>query len=96
MGALARKAKAMLQSGLESNQGLSVEEPAPLPDMVHPHEVIHVRYQRIYFDWDLPDGTYTPEQLRKAQLVVNPWGGVLMYAMDRALGLKRHTGGQLE
>jgi hypothetical protein len=37
-------------------------------------EVINVSYQRIFYDWDLVDGAYTPEQLRKAKMVVKPWG----------------------
>jgi hypothetical protein len=44
-------------------------------------EVIHVSYQRIFYDWELPDGTYTPEQLRKANLVVKPWGPVQSYTL---------------
>jgi hypothetical protein len=44
-------------------------------------EVIHVSYQRIFYDWELPDGTYTPEQLRKANLGVKPWGPVQSYTL---------------
>jgi hypothetical protein len=81
VGALARKTKAMLMSGGGSNQKLSVEEPAISPDMVDAHEVTHVSYQCIFFDWDLVDGTYTPEQLRKAKVLVKPWGPVQTYAL---------------
>jgi hypothetical protein len=48
---------------------------------VNAPEIIHIRYQRIFYDWDLPDGTYTPEQLRKANLVVKPWGSVQSYTL---------------
>jgi hypothetical protein len=44
-------------------------------------EVIKVPYQRIFSDWDLADGTYTPEQLRKAKMVVKPWGPVQSYTL---------------
>jgi hypothetical protein len=45
-------------------------------------EVIHISYQRIFYDWDLADGTYTPEQLRKAKMIVKPWGPVQTYARN--------------
>ena len=44
-------------------------------------EEIRVSYQRIYFDWNLADGTYTPEQLRKTKLVVKPWGEMRTYPL---------------
>jgi hypothetical protein len=81
MGELARKAKAMLLSGVESNQGLRVEETAIPRDMVEAPELIRVSYQRIFYDWDLADGTYTPEQLRKARVVVRPWGPLRQYTL---------------
>lgn len=81
MGELARKARAMLLSGVESNQGVSVEEPAIQRDMVEAPELIHVSYQRIFYDWAIADGTYTPEQLRKAKMVVKPWGPVQSYTL---------------
>jgi hypothetical protein len=39
-------------------------------------EVVRVTYQRIFFDWAIADGTYTPQQLRKAKVVVKAWGPV--------------------
>jgi hypothetical protein len=50
--------------------------------MVEAPELIHISYQRIFYDWDLADGTYTPEQLRKAKMVVKPWGSVQTYARN--------------
>jgi hypothetical protein len=44
-------------------------------------EVMHISYQRIFYDWDLADGTYTPEQLRKAKIGVKPWGPVQSYTL---------------
>jgi hypothetical protein len=44
-------------------------------------ETVRVPFQRISFDWDLGDGTYTPEQLRKAKLRVKPWGPVQQYTL---------------
>jgi hypothetical protein len=37
-------------------------------------EVVTVTYQRIFYDWAIADGTYTSQQLRKAKVVVKPWG----------------------
>jgi hypothetical protein len=59
----------------------SVPEASSAPLAEHRPEIIHVPYQRIFFDWDLADGTYTPEQLRKAKMVVKPWGAVQTYAL---------------
>jgi hypothetical protein len=44
----------------------------------HPRapEVVRVEYQPIFFDWAIADGTYTPQQLRKAKVVVKAWGPV--------------------
>jgi hypothetical protein len=81
MGELARKAKAILMSRVELSQRLSVEEPVTPPDMVETSKVIHVSYQRIFYDWALADGGYTPEQLRKAKMVVKPWGPVQSYTI---------------
>ena len=58
MGELARKAKAMLLSGVESNQGLRVEEPAIPRDIVEAPELIHVSYERTFYDWAPADGAY--------------------------------------
>jgi hypothetical protein len=43
-------------------------------------EVLIVAYQRFWLDYDLPDGTYTPEELRRARLLVKP-GPVLRYRL---------------
>jgi hypothetical protein len=45
-----------------------------------PSEVIIVAYQRFSFDYDLPDGSYTPHDLRQAKLLVKP-GPVLRYRL---------------
>jgi hypothetical protein len=81
MGELARKAKAILMSRVELSPRLGVEEPVTPPDMVETSKVIHVSYQRIFYDWALADGGYTPEQLRKAKMVVKPWGPVQSYTI---------------
>jgi hypothetical protein len=44
-------------------------------------EVVMVTYQRIFFDWAVADGTYTPQQLRKAPVVAKPWGPVQTYPL---------------
>lgn len=36
--------------------------------------MVIVKYQRISFDWDVADGTYTPAQLRKARRRMIRWG----------------------
>ena len=46
-----------------------------------PSEVIIVAYQRFSFDYDLPDGSYTPQDLRQAKLLVKP-GPVLRYRLN--------------
>jgi hypothetical protein len=43
-------------------------------------EVIIVVYQRFSFDYDLPDGSYTPHDLRRATLLVKP-GPVWRYRL---------------
>jgi hypothetical protein len=45
-----------------------------------PSEVIIVAYQRFSFDYALPDGSYTPHDLRQAKLLVKP-GPVLRYRL---------------
>jgi hypothetical protein len=45
-----------------------------------PSEVIIVAYQRFFFDYDLPDGSYTPQDLRQAKLLVKP-GPELRYRL---------------
>jgi hypothetical protein len=37
---------------------------------------LRVSYQRIWYDFDVADGTYTPGELRRAKKVVRPWGPV--------------------
>jgi hypothetical protein len=38
-----------------------------------------VPYQPIWYDFDVPDGAYTPGELRRAGKVVRPWGPVQHY-----------------
>jgi hypothetical protein len=45
-----------------------------------PREVVTVMYQKIFYDWAIADGTYTPEELRRAPKVVKP-GPELWYRM---------------
>ena len=47
---------------------------------VEPTELIIVAYQRFSLDYDLPDGTYTPQELRQAKLLVKR-GPVLRYRL---------------
>jgi len=42
---------------------------------------VEILYQRIWFDYALRDGTYTPEELRQAKKVVKPWGPVRSYRL---------------
>ena len=44
-------------------------------------EAIIVAYQRIWFDYDLRDGTYTPAELQQAKLLVKR-GPVLRYRLQ--------------
>jgi hypothetical protein len=50
------------------------------PSPTFTREVIIVAYQRFILDYDLPDGTYTPQELRRAKLLVKP-GPVLRYRL---------------
>jgi hypothetical protein len=50
------------------------DEPADSP------EIITVTYQRIWFDYDLRDGSYTPAELQEAKLLVKP-GAVSRYRL---------------
>jgi hypothetical protein len=53
------------------------EGPETFSDLSHtPTEVTTVTYQKISYDWAIADGTYTPQQLRKANVVVKAWGPV--------------------
>ena len=45
-----------------------------------PCEAITVAHQRIFFDFDVPDGTYTPQELQRAKLVIKR-GPVLRYRL---------------
>jgi hypothetical protein len=44
-------------------------------------EVIIVAYQQFSVDYDLPDGTYTPDELRRSKLLINP-GMVMRYRLQ--------------
>ncbi len=63
--------------------GVTVAEPPHLSN-----EVVRVAYQKISYDWAIADGTYTPQQLRKAKVAVKAWGPVqtdsLTVGMDSA------------
>jgi hypothetical protein len=37
---------------------------------------VRIPYQRVWYDFDVPDGAYTPEMLREARKVVKPWGPI--------------------
>jgi hypothetical protein len=43
--------------------------------------MVIVKYQRISFDWDVADGTYTPAQLRKARRRMIRWGEERTYTL---------------
>ena len=44
-------------------------------------EVIIVAYQQFSVDYDLPDGTYTPDELRRSKLLIKP-GMVMRYQLQ--------------
>jgi hypothetical protein len=44
-------------------------------------EVIIVAYQQFSADYDLPDGTYTPDELRRSKLLIKP-GMVMRYRLQ--------------
>jgi hypothetical protein len=44
-------------------------------------EVIIVAYQQLSVDYDLPDGTYTPDELRRSKLLMKP-GMVMRYRLQ--------------
>ena len=79
----------------DGHQTAVVEIPSTPPtESAAAPEIIRVSYQRIFYDWDLADGSYSPEQLRKAKLVVKPWGPVQTYTLDgavRAVGINGGT-----
>ena len=54
-------------------------------------EVFIVAYQRFSIDYDLPDGTYTPLQLRQAKLLVKP-GPVLRQTLRWSGGHREMIG----
>jgi hypothetical protein len=64
-------------SGTPDSTGSEVF-PTPAPSASS--EVIIVVYQRFSLDYDLPDGTYTPEEMRRAKLLVKP-GPLLRYRL---------------
>jgi hypothetical protein len=41
-----------------------------------------VPYQRIWYDFGVADGAYTPGELRRAKKVVRPWGPVTYYTLQ--------------
>jgi TubC N-terminal docking domain len=47
----------------------------------HSRKPVRVAHQKIWFDWDIPDGTYSPEQLRKAPIIVKPWRPLQQYML---------------
>jgi len=64
------------EGAAQSATVVSVAEPA------HPSaEVVTVAYQKIFYDWAIADGTYAPQQLRKAKVAVKAWGPVLTYPL---------------
>ena len=55
---------------------------ATVAEPPHPStEVVSVAYQRIFFDWAIADGTYSPRQLRKSKAVVKRWGPAQTYPL---------------
>jgi hypothetical protein len=42
---------------------------------------LRIPYQRVWYDFDVRDGEYPPEQLQRARMVVKPWGPVRFYAL---------------
>jgi hypothetical protein len=65
-------------------EGRQIQTPeTPRTQTGEPHdspEIIMVTYQRIWFDYDLRDGTYTPAELQQAKLLVKR-GAVLRYRL---------------
>jgi hypothetical protein len=49
-------------------------------------EVIIVAYQQFSVDYDLPDGTYTPDELRRSKLLIKP-GMVMRYRLQWPNGI---------
>jgi hypothetical protein len=49
-------------------------------------EVIIVAYQQFSVDYDLPDGTYTPDELRRSKLQIKP-GMVMRYRLQWPNGI---------
>jgi hypothetical protein len=67
----------------------------PPPEIAVVPEIIHVSYQYIFYDYDLPDGTYLPAELQRAGLLVKrgpilryrlPWPGGIPQPIDVAGG----------
>jgi hypothetical protein len=42
---------------------------------------LRVSYQRIWYDFNVADGAYTPQELQRAGKVVKPWGPVQYYTL---------------
>jgi hypothetical protein len=57
-------------------------------------EVLMVAYQRLSVDYDLPDGTYTPEQLQQARLRIIR-GPILHYRLHWPGGTPQPIAGGL-
>jgi hypothetical protein len=45
---------------------------------------LRVAYQRVWYDFNVPTGTYTPAQLRRAGKVAKPWGTEQHYILRLA------------
>jgi hypothetical protein len=68
-------------SRLAGSQSQTSENPQTENDKDGPSpEVMMVTYHRIWFDYDLRDGAYTPTELQQAKLLVKP-GAVLRYRL---------------
>jgi len=79
---LTKLTKGSSVSGAETFVSFVSASPGGSEVFVDPQvEVVKVPFQSIFYDWDLADGTYTPEQLRKAKLRVKPWEPVQQYTL---------------
>jgi hypothetical protein len=66
-------------SRLAGSQRQTPETPRAQTD--EPGDLLEIIYQRIWFDYDLRDGTYTPDELQHARLLVKQ-GAVLRYRLQ--------------
>jgi hypothetical protein len=65
----------------DDRQG-QVPSVAPLgPVRTTEQGTLRIPYQQIWYDFDVRDGEYTPEQLQRACKVVKPWGPVRFYSL---------------